>query len=241
MNILLATLLDSGILNQLVQLDTELFLFFNSLHTTYFDPFMKLYSSKLVWVPLYISLVYVLWRNLSGRQFFCGLVCVALVILFADQVSASLIRPYVARLRPANPDNPIAPLVHIVDGYRGGRFSFPSCHAANTVGLAVYVALLLRHRGLSFFLMGWALLTCYSRIYLGVHYPGDLLVGGVIGAAGAYLMYRLFILAMYFISEKPRLSRGNQSLFTHPLHGIYWPMVVGLLTIVGIACYSAWC
>lgn len=241
MNMLLSTVQDSALLNQLVQLDTDLFLVLNSLHSTYFDPFMKLYSSKLIWVPLYASLVYVLWRNLSWRQLLCGLVCVALVIIFADQVSATLIRPYVARLRPANLDNPIAPLVHIVDGYRGGRYSFPSCHAANTVGLAVYVALLLRHRGLSIFLMGWALLTCYSRIYLGVHYPGDLLVGGVIGAVGAYLMYRLCILSMHYFSEMPRLRRSNRSLSASPLLGAYWPIVVGLVTLLGIACYSAWC
>lgn len=236
---LLAPMQDSGLLQQLVQMDTDLFLTLNSLHTAYLDPFMKLYSGKLIWAPLYASLVYVMWRNLSRRQLLCGLVAVALVILFADQVSATLIRPYVARLRPANLDNPIAPLVHIVDGYRGGRYSFPSCHAANTVGLAVYVALLLRHRALTLFMLGWALLTCYSRIYLGVHYPGDLLVGSVVGIAGAFLMHRLYLLATRPTSATTASpTSGGQPAGT-PLRHASLPLCVGHATIVAIAIYSA--
>lgn len=223
---LLAPLQDTGLLQQLVQIDTDLFLTLNSLHTAYLDPFMKLYSGKLIWAPLYASLVYVMWRNLSWRQLLCGLICVALVILFADQVSATLIRPYVARLRPANLDNPIAPLVHIVDGYRGGRYSFPSCHAANTVGLAVYVALLIRHRGLTLFMLIWALVTCYSRIYLGVHYPGDLFVGALIGAAGAFLMYALYRLTTRHTPTGDNLRQASL------------PIYVGLATIVVIALLS---
>ena len=236
---LLAPMQDSGLLQQLVQMDTDLFLTLNSLHTAYLDPFMKLYSGKLIWAPLYASLVYVMWRNLSRRQLLCGLVAVALVILFADQVSATLIRPYVARLRPANLDNPIAPLVHIVDGYRGGRYSFPSCHAANTVGLAVYVALLLRHRALTLFMLGWALLTCYSRIYLGVHYPGDLLVGSVVGIAGAFLMHRLYLLATRPTSATTASAASGGQPAGTPLRHASLPLYVGLATIVAIAIYSA--
>lgn len=234
---ILTSLLDASLLQQLVQLDTDLFLTLNSLHTTYLDPFMKLYSGKLIWVPLYTSLVYVMWRNLTWRQLLCGLLCVALVILFADQVSATLIRPYVARLRPANLDNPIAPLVHIVDGYRGGRYSFPSCHAANTVGLALYVALLLRHRALTLFMLGWALLTCYSRIYLGVHYPGDLLVGALIGSLGALLMYALYRCITRLTTTHITTQQSTQQP-TQQLRQAHLPITVGLLTIFCIALYS---
>ena len=228
---LLTTLQEADLLQQLVQLDTDLFLTLNALHTAYLDPFMKLYSGKLIWVPLYASLVYVMWRNLSWRQLLCSLICVALVILFADQMSATFIRPVVARMRPANLDNPIAPLVHIVDGYRGGRYSFPSCHAANTVGLTLYVALLLRHRGLTFFMVTWAIITCYSRIYLGVHYPGDLLVGAVVGAVGALLMYTLYRRTTHYISPIPQPV-------TTPLRHAQLPIAVGLATILIIALYS---
>ena len=102
-------------------------------------------------------------------------VAIALTITFADQMGATVIRPLVCRPRPANLENPISEFVQIVNGYRGGRYGFPSCHAANTFGLAFFLFYLFRNRSLNWFIMLWALLTCYSRSYLGVHYPGDLL------------------------------------------------------------------
>ena len=158
----------SEVLNELVNIDTNIFLSINRMHSPFFDYFMSTYSGKWIWVPMY------------EVALFC-LIAVALVITLADQTGATLIRPYVGRLRPANLENPISDMVHIVNGYRGGSYGFPSCHAANTFGLAFFISFLFRKRWLTVFFMGWALLTCYSRIYLGVHYPGDLLVGALIG------------------------------------------------------------
>ena len=141
------------------------------------------------------------------------------------QTGATLIRPYVERLRPSNLENPISDMVHIVNGRRGGRYGFPSCHAANTFGLAFFIWFLFRKRWLTVFMMGWALLTCYSRIYLGVHYPGDLIVGTLIGLFAAYIVYRLFL----------KVS-GHKTMEKVP--HIYAPILVGGLTIVGILIYS---
>ena len=124
-------------MNELLQLlsqwDTDLLLAINGWHNGYFDTFMYAYSGKWVWVPMYGALVYLLFRNLHWRTALLCLVGVALTITFADQVGASLIRPWVERLRPSNPDNPTSELVHIVNGYRGGRYGFPSCHAGADV------------------------------------------------------------------------------------------------------------
>lgn len=117
-------------------------------------------------------------------------------------------------------------MVHIVNGYRGGRYGFPSCHAANTFGLAFFIWFLFRKRWLTVFIMGWALLTCYSRIYLGVHFPGDLLAGTLIGLIAAYIVYRLFL----------KVS-GHKTMEKVP--HIYAPILVGGLTILGILIYSA--
>ena len=232
-------------MQEIIDLDTSLFLYLNGLYTAYLDPFMKLYSSKLIWAPLYASLAYLLWRNLGWRRTLYALIGVALVILLADQITGHLIRPWVGRLRPANPENSLAPLVHIVDDYRGGRHSFPSCHAANTFGLAFYLHLLFRHRWLSTFMMVWALITCYTRIYLGVHYPGDLLVGALIGAASASAVYYpLTQLLKWEENRRPQASASSVSqgaVNTNQvvtLQGWAFPIAIGLITLLGIAIYS---
>lgn len=97
-------------------------------------------------------------------------------------------RPSVCRLRPSNPENPLSEMVHIVGGYRGGSYGFPSCHAANSFALASFLTLLFANRKLSLFIFAWAVLNSYSRVYLGVHYPGDLLVGAIIGTAAGLAM-----------------------------------------------------
>ena len=206
--------------------DSQLLLAINGLHNPYFDTFMYAYSGKWIWIPMYAALVYVLFRNLSWRVALACLVGVALTITFADQIGASVIRPWVERLRPANLENPLSASVHIVNGYRGGSYGFPSCHAANTFGLTFYLMFLIRRRGFTLFMCAWALLTCYSRSYLGVHYPGDLLAGALLGLCGAALMYGLF-----------RWLVG----YRRPQHfkDLWVPMVTGGLTVAGMLVYAA--
>lgn len=146
---------------------------------------------------------------------------------------SSVIRPVVARLRPANLENPIVDMVYIVNGYRGGSYGFPSCHAANSFGLAMYVIFLCRKRWLSFFIVAWAILNCYTRIYLGVHYPGDLIVGAIIGGFGGWLFCTLANKAAPYLQpssariRKEGMKRTSVTIYT------------GLLTILGIIIYSA--
>lgn len=167
-------------------IDTQVFLALNGLHAPYFDAFMKLFTGKWIWVPMYAAVLFAVVRNYRWRQTLAVLVCVALAITIADQVCATLIRPEVCRLRPSNPENPLSEMVHIVGGYRGGSYGFPSCHAANSFALASFLTLLFANRKLSLFIFAWAVLNSYSRVYLGVHYPGDLLVGAIIGTVSGY-------------------------------------------------------
>lgn len=215
----------TDLLQLLNQWDTDLLLAINGWHNGYWDTFMYAFSGKWVWVPMYAALVYVLARNLPWRTTLWCLVGVALCITFADQVGASLIRPWAERLRPANPENPISDLVHIVNGYRGGRYGFPSCHAANTFGLAFYLMLVVRRKALTGLLVAWALVTCYSRAYLGVHYPGDLLAGALLGLAGAVLCYTLFRLVARY--ERPRRFRQ-----------LWVPALVCGLTVAAMLVYA---
>lgn len=172
-------------------IDTQVFLALNGLHAPYFDAFMKLFTGKWIWVPMYAAVLFAVVRNYRWRQTLAVLVCVALAITIADQVCATLIRPEVCRLRPSNPENPLSEMVHIVGGYRGGSYGFPSCHAANSFALASFLTLLFANRKLSLFIFAWAVLNSYSRVYLGVHYPGDLLVGAIIGTAARVWLWLL--------------------------------------------------
>ena len=212
-------------LSQLIEADNACLLAINGWHAPWADTFMYAFSGKVVWVPLYASLLYVIGRNLRWQVAVGCAVAIALTIVLADQIGASLIRPIAERLRPSNLDNPISEMVHIVNGYRSGRYGFPSCHAANTFGLAFFVFYLFRNRLLSTFIFGWAVVTCYSRAYLGVHYPGDLLAGTIVGLIGAWLIYRLFVK----VSGYKRVE--------HVTH-VYAPIWVGLLTIAGMLVYA---
>jgi undecaprenyl-diphosphatase len=211
------------ILQTLIEFDQKLLLALNGLHSPFFDCFMSLFTGKFIWIPMYISIVYVLFRNYNWRTVLMCLVAVALTITFADQVCASLIRPIVERPRPSADGSPIADLVHIVNGRRGGSYGFPSCHASNSFGLAMFLILLLRNRAMSWFICCWAFLNCYTRIYLGLHYPGDILVGMLIGDFGA---------VMIFCALKYLLEKRGQEL--KPASHTNVVIAVGTLTVAYI-------
>lgn len=183
----------------LIELDTAVFLFLNGLHLDFLDPVMKTISGKFIWVPFYLFLTYCLMQRVGWRRGLVCLVFIGLTITATDQIGGSLIRPLVERMRPSNPDNPISALVHIVDGYRGGRYGFPSCHAGNTFALATFLSLLFQRRAVTVGMFTWAVVVSYSRIYLGVHYTGDILVGAMLGSANAILFYYLAELTVQYL------------------------------------------
>ena len=175
----------------LSDIDARLLLIVTGAHSPFFDSVMWCISGRWIWVPFYAVLAYLLFRRMSWKRASICLVTIGLIILAADQTCATLIRPEIGRLRPANLNNPLSSFVHVVNGYRGGRYGFPSCHAANTFALAVFMSLVIRHKWFTVMMFSWAFIVSYSRMYLGVHYFGDLFCGATIGSLFAVLFYYL--------------------------------------------------
>ncbi len=174
----------------LQQFDAGIFTTINSWHAFYFDNFMALVTVIITWLPMILMLLYMLYMKKGWRKMLAVLLAVAVVILIADQVSASIIKPLVGRLRPSrNPD--LQATVHLVNQYNGSMFGFVSSHAANCFGIATLLAFLFKNRAFTWFMIAWASLMCYSRIYLGVHYPGDIVCGAILGVAAAAAVYYL--------------------------------------------------
>lgn len=175
----------------LIDFDTRLLLWFNSFHSPFWDFFMSEASGRKIWIGLYVAIVCGLWIRYGLRSMLLVLVATALTVFIADQATATYMRPFFGRLRPSNLENPISEFIIIVNEYRAGAFGFPSSHAANTVAVATLLSLIIRNVRFTVMICLWSLLNCYSRMYLGVHYPGDLMVGACFGAAVGLTVYYL--------------------------------------------------
>ena len=171
-------------------LDSRLFLFLNGFHSPFWDTLMWHISGKLLWLPLYLGiLIYLVYKY--RQQCWLPLLAIGLVILLSDQIASGILKPLVERLRPSNEPS-LAGLVHLVNDYHGGKYGFASSHASNTFGLAVFMMLLIHRKWFSISILIWAIVVSYSRIYLGVHYPGDVVVGALIGCLSASFVYWLY-------------------------------------------------
>ena len=174
----------------MTNLDQALTLWLNGSHSLFADGIAWTATQTLTWVPAMLLVVYVIIRNNNLTGIAVTLLSIALCIVLADQVASTVFKPLVARYRPSN-DPFIMYAVDVVHGYRGGRYGFFSSHAANTMAAATYLTLCIRHRSLGWWLYAWALLNCWTRVYLGVHYVGDLLVGTLWGLCVGWSVYKL--------------------------------------------------
>lgn len=174
----------------ILEFDKEILLALNGSDSIFWDTFMWIYTGKIIWIPLVAVLLYIIFRNKGFKSALLVVVMVALVITLADQLSSGFFKPYFQRFRPTQ-DPYIMYLVEVVNGYRGGKYGFISSHAANSFGIMTFITLLVKMKELTYTVFAWAIINCFSRIYLGVHYLGDILAGIMIGCLIGFLVYCL--------------------------------------------------
>jgi len=176
----------------LIDFDRWLLLAVNGSESLYLDGVVQTLTNAVTWIPLYIALFYLVVKNnatMSKILFIVG--CAALCYLFAGAVDDGIVKPLVARWRPTH-DPVIGWHVDVVNGYRGGRYGFFSAHASNTFSIAIFFSLLTRSRLLATILILWSLINCWTRLYLGVHFPGDILCGLLWGGGVGTLVYYFY-------------------------------------------------
>ena len=197
-------------LAHLIQLDHEWTLALNGSDSIFWDNVMFTYTNTFSWTLVIITLLTIIFKNNTPQRGFAILLTMILLIAVADRLCSGLVKPLVARWRPTQ-DPELMYLVDIVRGYRGGLYGFFSGHACNTMCMATFLSWLFHYRNVTITLVFWSLSTTFTRIYLGVHHLGDILVGFTIGVILGTLFY---FLMSYLMKRFGKSGKMISSSFT---------------------------
>ena len=178
-------------IDSLINLDQQLLLWLNGSDSVYWDGIWMTITTVGTWIFFYVALLFVLLRSYDMRQLLLIIGMLGLAILLADQGASGICKPLFHRFRPTH-EPALIGLVDVVDNYRGGLYGFMSSHAANGMAICTFLSLVFRYRWVTASLISYAFITSYSRMYLGVHYPGDILCGGLWGLLCSFAVYHLY-------------------------------------------------
>lgn len=224
--------------SKIQDMDMQVLSLFNGSDNIMLDQMVQIFTSGLTWIPLYVMLFFVVMRNnetmgqialVVGSAIFC--------VLFADGLVDGIIKQLAERWRPSN-DPTFKYMVQVVDDIRLKGYSFCSAHAANTMSLAVFFSLLIRSKMLTITLVIWSLINCWTRLYLGVHYPSDILCGMIIGIIVGILVYLLYYKIYLRISPKINYISNQYTSTGYDHDDIDKAMVILMLTLVYVVTRS---
>lgn len=224
--------------SKIQDMDMQVLSLFNGSDNIMLDQMVQILTLGLTWIPLYVMLFFVVMRNnetmgqialVVGSAIFC--------VLFADGLVDGIIKQLAERWRPSN-DPTFKYMVQVVDDIRPKGYSFCSAHAANTMSLAVFFSLLIRSKMLTITLVIWSLINCWTRLYLGVHYPSDILCGMIIGIIVGILVYLLYYKIYRRISPKINYISNQYTSTGYDHDDIDKAMVILMLTLVYVVTRS---
>ena len=217
-----------------IEFDQQLLLLLNGSDSLFWDGLMWIATSTYIWIPLAIILLYIIFKNNTTKESFIILGLLILLVILSDQISSGFCKPFFARYRPTQ-DPELMYMIDIVNGYRGGKYGFISSHASNTFAIATFMALVLRNSSSIASLFVWAILCTYSRIYLGVHYPGDILFGIILGisiASALYILYQ-FLQRKYLVQSRYISNQYTSSGYLiNDIHLLNTTMILTIFVII---------
>lgn len=224
--------------SKIQDMDMQVLSLFNGSDNIMLDQMVQILTSGLTWIPLYVMLFFVVMRNnetmgqialVVGSAIFC--------VLLADGLVDGIIKQLAERWRPSN-DPTFKYMVQVVDDIRLKGYSFCSAHAANTMSLAIFFSLLVRSKLLTITLVIWSFINCWTRLYLGVHYPSDILCGMIIGIVVGILVYLLYHKLYFRISPKINYISNQYTSTGYDYDDIDKVMVILMLTLVYVVTRS---
>lgn len=198
-------------IESILQIDTNLFLLINQANNNILDSIMYYASSKFLWTPLYALLIALIAMKYKWKAII-AIIFVIIAVAIADLTSVHLFKNVFQRLRPCY-EPALAPIINNIVGC-GGKYGFLSSHAANSFAIVIMVIKLIgeKHKWLNWLMPLWGILILYSRIYLGKHYPGDVIAGALLGAIIGYLVYITFVKTLAYLSDN---SDDNSASLSH--------------------------
>lgn len=213
-------------------IDQQLLFWLNGSDSLFTDGVMTTLTTGTTWIPLYIALFYlVLKNNETMAQVLLTIGCAAACVLVTAGITNLVIKPLVARPRPCD-DPLIKYAVDVVSGVSAGNYSFFSAHAANTSALVMFLALLIRNKLFIVAMIIWSLLNCYTRLYLGVHYPSDILCGLLFGSLMGFIAYVVYLKIYLKISPQFHYVSSHYSSTGYALDDIDVVVCVMVLTVL---------